>query len=123
MANSQIELSLLEDDEREQLDYIWNLLPEQDKENLSKEDILFVLDSTDDFLEEEGLLEVDEKTGEVTYLDGDIDETKQLDYILAAAKDGAKRGLCSPLTSAQVQMILDGEMQFGLAKGWYTEEE
>ena len=121
--DNTFELSLLEDDEREQLDYIWNLLPDEDKKNITRQDILFVLDATDDFLEEEGLLEVDEKTGEVTYLDGDIDEAKQLDYIIAAAKEGAKTHACSPLTPAQVQIILDGEMQFGLSKGWYTEEE
>ena len=121
--DNTFELSLLEDDEREQLDYIWNLLPEEDRKNISKQDILFVLDAMDDFLEEEGLLEVDEKTGEVTYLDGDIAETRQLDYITAAAKEGAKTHSCSALTSAQVQIILDGEMQFGLSKGWYTEED
>ncbi len=124
MENNNYELSLLEPEEREQIDFIYNLLPEQDRQGISRQDILYVLDLMDDFLEEEGLLEVDESTGETVYLDGEVDDTKQLDFLLKAVKKGsaASSPLCSPLTSSQIQMIMDGELQYGISKGWYEEE-
>ncbi|MCQ2347443.1 MAG: hypothetical protein MJZ92_05905 [Paludibacteraceae bacterium] len=118
MSNQSIEMSLLEPDEREEIEYIYNLIPEQDRRSLTQDDILFVLDEIDNFLEDKGLLVADEQSGEVTYLDGDIDETEQLEYILAAAKRD-----CRSLTSAQVQLILDGEEQYGIEQGWYEEED
>ncbi len=111
-------LSLLEPDEREQLDYIWNHIPEQDRVGMTQDDVLFVLDAMDDYLEQAGLLTVDEKTGEVTYLDGDIDETEQLNYLLAEAKRQNRS-----LSSSQVQIILDGELQYGIEQGYYEEED
>ena len=109
---------LLSEDEREQVEYMWDVIPEQDRKSLSKGDIVFVLDAMDDYLEEEGLLHIDEKTGEATYEEGDIDETAQMEYIQQAAKD-AKLGL----TSSQIQIILDAEYQFGLAQGYYEDED
>ena len=81
MGNTDICLNLLEPEEREQLDFMWNLIPEQDRNGMRKEDLLFVLDAVDDFLEESGLLEIDSDTGEMTYLDGDVDENAELEYI------------------------------------------
>ena len=50
--NSNIELSLLEADEKQLLEYIWNLIPEQDRQGMSQSDVLLVLDLMDDFLME-----------------------------------------------------------------------
>ena len=111
-------LSLLEPEEREQLEYIWNLIPEQDRKNLTQDDVLFVLDAMDDYLEQAGLMTVDEQSGEVTYLDGEIDETEQLNYILAEAARQKR-----PLSSSQIQIILDGELQYGISQGYYEEED
>ena len=83
-------LTMLSAEEREQLLGIWNLIPAQDREKMTQEDVLFVLDTMDDYLESVGLLEVDEQSGDVTYLDGDVDETEQLNYILSAQKDRAR---------------------------------
>ena len=95
---------------------MWNLIPEADRKGMTQNDILFVLDAMDDFLEEEGLLEVDEQSGEVTYLDGDIDETAQLEYVKEAARKAKMN-----LTGVQIQLILDAEMQYGIAQGYYEE--
>lgn len=111
------ELSLLEPEEKEQLEYIWNLIPQQDRQDLTKADVLLVLDLMDDFLEEKGLLTEDEQTGEVTYLEGEIDETEQLNYLLQAVKDNGRQ-----LSSVQIQLILDAEMQYGIEQGYYEEE-
>jgi hypothetical protein len=69
----------------------------------------------DDFLLENGLLE--ESSEEVVYHEGEIDETEQLEYLLAKAKE---QGLC--ITSEQIQLIMDGELQYGIEQGYYEEE-
>ena len=112
-------LTMLSAEEREQLLGIWNLIPAQDREKMTQEDVLFVLDTMDDYLESVGLLEVDEQSGDVTYLDGDVDETEQLNYILSAQTDRHS----SSLTSSQIQTILDAELQYGIQQGYYEEEE
>lgn len=113
--NSNIELSLLEAEEKQLLDYIWNLIPQQDRQGMSQTDVLLVLDLMDDFLVENGLLE--ESAEEVTYLEGEIDETDQLNYLLAKTKE-----LGVNITSEQIQLIMDGELQYGIEQGYYTEE-
>lgn len=118
MEKNTIELSLLEPDEREQLEFIWNAIPAEDRVGISQDDVLFVLDEVDNYLEDIGLLTYNEMTGEAEYADGEIDETEQLDYILQqAAKE--KRAL----TSVHVQLILDAELQYGIEQGWYAEED
>ena len=111
------EEQLMSVEEREQVEFMWNLIPEQDRQGMSKSDILFVLDAMDDFLEEEGLLDVDDVSGELTYLDGDIDETAELEYVKNAVKEAKMN-----LTSAQIQLIMDAEMQYGIEQGYYEED-
>ena len=125
MGNTDICLNLLEPEEREQLDFMWNLIPEQDRNGMRKEDLLFVLDAVDDFLEESGLLEIDSDTGEMTYLDGDVDENAELEYIQKVVRKASsdKQPQCSALTSAQIQLVLDAELQYGIKKGYYEEED
>ena len=111
------EEQLMTEDERQQVQFMWNLIPEADRQGMTQSDILFVLDALDDYLEEAGLLEVD-KDGEVTYLDGDVDETEQLAYVKKAVQ-AAHRSL----TNVQIQLILDAEMQYGIEQGYYEEED
>lgn len=113
--NSNIELSLLEAEEKQLLEYIWNLIPEQDRQGMSQSDVLLVLDLMDDFLMEKGLVE--ESADEVNYLEGEIDETEQLEFLLKKTKEN---GLS--LTSEQIQLVMDGELQFGIEQGYYEEE-
>lgn len=117
MENLSLEEQFMTPEEREQVDFMWNMIPEPDRVGMTRKDILFVLDAMDDFLEEQGLLEVDEQSGEVTYLDGDVDETEQLNYILQAAQ---KEHLS--ITSVQIQLILDAELQYGIEQGYYEDE-
>jgi len=118
MNNSAIELSLLDAEEREMLNYIWNLIPEQDRQGMTQADVLLVLDLMDDYLLEHGLLEENEQTGEVTYLDGEIDENEQLNFLVVATKEQGHS-----LSATQIQLIMDGELQYGIEKGYYQEED
>lgn len=111
------EEQLMSAEEREQVEFMWNLIPEEDRQGIDQSDVLFVLDAMDDYLEEIGLLEVDERTGEVTYLDGDIDETEQLDYVRNAVKAEKRH-----ITDVQIQLIMDAEMQWGIEQGYYEED-
>jgi len=115
---STFDEQLLSEDEREQVEFMWDLIPAQDRKGMTKSDIVFVLDSMDDFLESQGLLHVDDKTGEVLYEEGDIDETEQLSYIQQAVKDANLA-----LSDSQIQIILDAEYQFGVEQGYYEDED
>lgn len=107
----------MEPEERELVEFIYKSIPAEDRGELSADDILLVLDLMDDFLEEQGLLREDSQTGEMEYLDGEVDETEQLNYILAAVKDEGRA-----ISAVQIQLIQDAELQFGIQKGYYEEE-
>ena len=115
--NETIELSLMEPEERELVQFIYNSIPAEDRGELSTDDILLVLDLMDDFLEEQGLLREDSQTGEMEYLEGEVDETEQLNYIMAAVKEERRA-----ISAVQIQLIQDAELQFGIQKGYYEEE-
>ena len=121
--NESIEMALMEPEEREMVEYIMKMINDENGENdgndgkLTADDVLFVLDLMDDYLEEKGLLREDPKTGEMEYLDGDVDETEQLDYILKAVREEGRS-----ISSVQVQLIQDAELQYGIEKGYYEEE-
>ncbi|MBO4689335.1 MAG: hypothetical protein J5621_00520 [Paludibacteraceae bacterium] len=117
MENNTLELSLLDSDERQLVEYIYNAIPAQEKNNLTADDILLVLDLMDDYLEEKGLLREDPKTGEMEYLEGEVDETEQLNYVLNALKEEGRS-----ITGVQVQLIADAELQYGIEQGYYEEE-
>lgn len=117
MENNTLELSLMDAEERELVEYIYNAIPAQDRGGLNADDILFVLDEMDNYLETQGLLREDPQTGEVEYLDGEVDETEQLNFVLEAAKRHQRA-----LSSVQIQLIQDAELQYGIAKGYYSEE-
>ena len=109
MENNTIELSLMDPEERELVSFIYNSIPASDRGNLTADDILFVLDLMDDYLEEQGLLREDPQTGEV-------DETEQLNYVLEAACEEGR-----PVTAVHVQLIQDAELQYGIEHGYYEE--
>ena len=117
MENNTIELSLMEPEERELVEFIYQAIPAADRGQLTADDILLVLDLMDDYLEEQGLLREDPKTGEMEYLDGDVDETEQLNYVLRACREEGRQ-----ISSVQIQLIQDAELQYGIEKGYYEEE-
>ena len=109
-------MALMEPEERELVEYIFSAIPAEDRGNLTPDDILLVLDLMDDYLEEQCLLKEDPATGEMEYLDGEVDETEQLNYVLKAMKEEGRS-----ISSVQVQLIQDAELQFGIEKGYYEE--
>ena len=117
MENNSIEMALLEPEERELVAFIYNAIPAEDRGELTADDILLVLDLMDDYLEEQGLLREDPRTGEMEYLEGDVDETEQLNYVLAGVKEEGR-----PISAVQIQLIQDAELQYGIAKGYYEED-
>lgn len=118
MEKNTIELSLLDPEEREQLEFIWNMIPAEDRAGITQDDVLFVLDEVDNYLEDIGLVTYNEMTGEEEYAEGEIDETEQLEFVLDQAKKEKRT-----LTSVHIQLILDAELQYGIEKGWYAEED
>ena len=117
MENNSIEMALMEPEERELVQYVYDAIPAEDRGDLTADDILLVLDLMDDYLEEQGLLREDPKTGEMEYLDGDVDETEQLNYVLSAMKEEGRA-----ITGVQIQLIQDAELQYGIEHGYYSEE-
>ena len=117
MENNSIEMALLDPEERELVEFIYRATPAEDRGELTADDILLVLDLMDDFLEEQGLLREDPKTGEMEYLEGDVDETEQLNYVLRGVADEGRA-----ITGVQIQLIQDAELQYGIEKGYYSEE-
>lgn len=110
-------MALMEPEERELVEYILHAIPAEDRGELTADDVLLVLDLMDDYLEEQGLLEEDPATGEMQYIDGEVDETEQLNYVLKAMKEEGR-----PISSVQIQLIQDAELQYGIEKGYYEEE-
>lgn len=117
MDYNSIETALMEPEEKELVEYIFRVIPDQDRGELTGDDILLVLDLMDDYLEEQGLLSENPETGEMEYAEGEVDETAQLDYVLAAMKEEGR-----PISAVQVQLIQDAELQYGIKKGYYEEE-
>ncbi|MBQ4017998.1 MAG: hypothetical protein II605_02005 [Paludibacteraceae bacterium] len=117
MDNNSIEMSLMEPEERELVQFIYDAIPAGDRNGLTPDDILLVLDLMDDYLEEQGLLREDPQTGEMEYLDGEVDETEQLNYVLKALQSEGRT-----VTGVQIQLIQDAELQYGIEKGYYEEE-
>lgn len=99
-------------DDAKCIEYIMNLIPEQDKQGMTEDDVQYVLDVIYDFYESEGLLE------ENIASDGYVDEAAELDFIRKAAKKDGVR-----LTDEQIQLILDGEFEYGLSIGIYEEDD
>ena len=114
--NESIEMALMEPEEREMVEFIMKMINDENDGKLTADYVLFVLDMMDDYLEEKGLLREDPKTGEMEYLEGDVDETEQLDYILKAVREERRK-----IASVQIQLIQDAELQYGIEKGYYEE--
>ncbi len=116
MQNSTIEMSLLDPEERKMVESIWKMIPTQDRLAIREDDVLFVLDAMDEYLISVGLAKEDEASGEIEYEEGEVDETEQLNFVLQAAKEDHRS-----LSSSQIQIIQDAEMQYGIEQGWYSE--
>ena len=103
---------LLVYDEDDAVKFILNFLPEHAKKNIDDSKIEYVLDVVYEFYDENGLIEED-STEEAS-----IDEEEMFKYILKVSKKDKMQ-----LTEEEVQLILEGEFEYGKSIGIYREEE
>ena len=100
-------------DDQECIDFILNLIPAEDRGNMTEDDIQYVLDVIYEYYDQAGLIDEDDTASE-----GVIDENEEFEFVKKAVKkDGIQ------LTDQQIQLILDGEFEYGLEKGIYEEDE
>ncbi|MBP6634276.1 MAG: hypothetical protein KAY69_00455 [Paludibacter sp.] len=103
---------LLVYDEDDAVKFILNFLPEDAKKSIDDSKIEYVLDVVYEFYDENGLIEED-STEEAS-----IDEEEMFKYILKVSKKDKMQ-----LTEEEVQLILEGEFEYGKSIGIYREEE
>lgn len=103
---------LLVYDEDDAVKFILNFLPEEAKKSIDDSKIEYVLDVVYEFYDENGLIEED-STEEAS-----IDEEEMFKYILKVSKKDKMQ-----LTEEEVQLILEGEFEYGKSIGIYREEE
>lgn len=99
-------------DEDEAVKFILGQLPEDAKSRITDDMIEYVLDVVYDFYDENGLIDED-STDEAS-----IDEEEMFKYILKFSKKD-KMGL----TEDDVQLILDGEFEYGKSLGIYKDDQ
>ena len=103
---------LLVYDEDDAVKFILNFLPEDAKKSIDDSKIEYVLDVVYEFYDENGLIEED-STEEAS-----IDEEEMFKYIKKCSKKD-KMGL----TDQDIELILDGEFEYGKSIGIYDEEK
>jgi len=103
---------LLVYDEDEAVKFILNTLPADAKERINDEKIEYVLDVVYEFYDENGLIDED-STEEAS-----IDEEEMFKYILKCSKKDKIK-----LSEDDIQLILDGEYEYGKSLGIYREDE
>ena len=106
------EEDLLVYDEDEAVKYILNFIPAESKDRIDNDKIEYVLDVVYDFYEENGLIDED-STEEAS-----IDEEEMFKYILKSSKKDKMK-----LSEDDIQLILDGEYEYGKSLGIYREED
>lgn len=103
---------LLVYDDDEAVNFILKLIPSELKDKVNEDTINYVLDVVYDFYEEKGLLS-EEAVDETS-----VDEEEMLQYVVKAAKKDKIN-----LSEDDIQLVLDGEYEYGRSLGIYTEEE
>lgn len=103
---------LLEYDDDEAVKFILKLVPKEFKTKINDDAVNYVLDVVYDYYAENGLIDED-STEEAS-----IDEEEMLKYVVKAAKKDK-----IDLSEEQIQLILDGEYEYGKSIGIYTEED
>ena len=102
----------LEFNDEEAVRYILNFIPKEDRKGLTEDTVQFVLDAIYDYYDAEGL--IDEDTAE----EASIDEERMLDFVRnAAVKEKVQ------ISDEQIQLILEGEFEYGVSIGIYEPED
>ena len=103
---------LLEYDEDDAVAFILDFIPAEAKERISDVKIEYVLDVVYEYYDEKGL--IDEHSTE----EASIDEEDMFKYILKCSKKDKM-----DIQEEDVQLILDGEFEYGKSLGIYRDEE
>jgi len=103
---------LLEYDEDDAVAFILDFIPAEAKERISDDKIEYVLDVVYEYYDEKGLIDED-STEEAS-----IDEEDMFKYILKCSKKDKM-----DMQEEDVQLILDGEFEYGKSLGIYRDEE
>ena len=103
---------LLEYDEDDAVAFILDFIPAEAKERISDDKIEYVLDVVYEYYDEKGLIDED-STEEAS-----IDEEDMFKYILKCSKKDKM-----DIQEDDVQLILDGEFEYGKSLGIYRDED
>lgn len=103
---------LLVYDEDDAVKFIQDFIPASDKKRIGVDEIEYVLDVVYDYYDENGLIDED-STEEAS-----IDEEDMFKFILKCSKKDKMK-----LTEDDIQVILDGEFEYGKSLGIYREED
>ena len=103
---------LLVYDEDDAVKFIINSIPAEAKIRINDEMIEYVLDVVYEFYDENGLIDED-STEEAS-----IDEEEMFKYIIKCAKKDKMK-----ISEDDIQLILDGEYEYGKSLGIYTEQD
>ena len=103
---------LLVYDEDEAVKFILNYIPAESKQRINSDLVEYVLDVVYDYYDENGLIDED-STEEAS-----IDEEEMFKYILKWSKKDKME-----LNEDDIQLILDGEFEYGKTLGIYTDQE
>jgi len=112
------EIDLLEFDDSEAIDFILKNLPSKFKDQIEAADIQYVLDLIIDYYEDNNLLD-DNQGSNSTVSEATIAE----DDMFYTINKIVKKEEAVDLNEDQLQAILEGEYQFGLSIGIYSEDD
>ncbi|MDR3704546.1 MAG: hypothetical protein P4L28_01400 [Paludibacteraceae bacterium] len=100
-------------DEDEAVKYILKNLPSEYKNKISSDDIDYVLDVMYEYYESNGFIEEDSAE------EANIDEEEMFNFIMKTIKKEKE----VTITEEELQLIIDGEFEYGKSIGVYKEAE
>jgi hypothetical protein len=100
-------------DEDEAVKYILKNLPSEYKNKISSDDIDYVLDVMYEYYESNGFIEEDSAE------EANIDEEEMFNFIMKTIKKEKEVNI----TEEELQLIIDGEFEYGKSIGVYKEAE
>ena len=105
-------------DDKQAIRFILDFIPQQDKADLTEEKVQFILDAIEDYYFSEGLISDDYDDDEETVEEASIDEEEMLKFVSKEAEENNIH-----LTHEQIQLILEGEFEYGVSIGIYEPED
>lgn len=103
---------LLVYDEDDAVKFILNYVPDDAKKRITDEKVEYMLDVVYEYYDENGLID-EESTDEAS-----IDEEDMFKFILKCVKKDKMQ-----ISEDDIQLILDGEYEYGKSLGIYKEED